>query len=422
LRVRQNRKPTITLAGVATVTTETTLVLTATATPAPGSGFDNVGSPITKVELYDGTKKVGEKTVSPYIFEIKLTTEDNGKKQFKAKAYDQAGSVGESNMVMVDVKIAVADTTPPTVVSVDPPNDTTGVTKDKAITVVFSEPMNQVATQAAYQSADLPSVSVTLSWNTDGKILTIKPNASLEYKAVPSLRNSAKLYSFTVTSTATDLAGNKLAVLNSKFSTLKQVTTVIASENSLTGSISGGSTALNCPSICAGDTVENVGLRGFITFNLSILPSSLSVQDILGANLHFTYEGTEGSISCEFGVGYDQNRNMNSFYIENVSFDSIENSIYDLQSNNIVYIYKDNLRFCKARPSGLTFPKDIIDNKIDTFEAVKNDWENRKARKDLSQYRFRFAEQTNTNGKADYANFVRYGFNAPRLEVTYLMP
>ncbi len=416
------RAPTVALAGSASVTSETPLKLTATVTTAIDPAANNPSSAITKVELYDGAKKLDEKTVSPYVFEVKFTKDNNGPKAFKARAYDQVGAVGESSVLAVDVKIPVPDVTPPTVVSVDPPNGATGKYNTQPITVTFSEPMNQVATQAAYQSADLPASAVTFTWGTDGKVMTVKPNAPLEYKVVPSPNDAARSYSFALTSTATDLAGNKLAGLNSSFSTLKQVTMVISSVDALTGSAAGGATSFACPDICVGDAVENLGLRGFVTFSLFSLPSDLSVENIVDANLNFAYKSISGEIACRSFDSSQQTIRINDFFIESVSFNTLNNNIYELQTNNLVYKqdYTGDIIFCDKNITW--YPNNTVNNKVNTLAAVKKDWENRKSRNSLSQYRFRFGLQTDVNGKADYIDFVKSGSGAPRLEITYLIP
>jgi uncharacterized protein YceK len=56
-----------------------------------------------------------------------------------------------------------SDTTSPTVVSISPPNGAKGVKDDENIIITFSEKMDKAATQAAYQSADLPASEVTFT-------------------------------------------------------------------------------------------------------------------------------------------------------------------------------------------------------------------------------------------------------------------
>src|SRR6201999_3397269 len=68
------------------------------------------------------------------------------------------------------------DTTRPTVVSVSPADQAVGVESDATIVITFSEPMDLQATQTALQSPELPLSAAVLTWDPDGKVLTITPN------------------------------------------------------------------------------------------------------------------------------------------------------------------------------------------------------------------------------------------------------
>ncbi len=428
----ETKLPTVTLAGVASVTTESTLMLTAIAAPAVGSGFNSVGPAITKVELYDGVKKLTEKTASPYVFEVKLTATDNGKKQFKAKAYDQAGTIGESNTVTVDVNIAVPDTTPPTVVSVDPPNGATGVTNDKAITVTFSKPMNQQATQAAFQSVDLPLNAVTFAWSTDGKVMTVKPNAPLEYKAVSSPSDVSRTYAFSLTSTATDVVGNKLGQSNVAFSTLKQVTTTIQSSDDLTGWISDkGGSSLSCAEICIGDDANNFSLRGMISFDISSLDKIKYPIIIKDAKLSYnvfssTPETTDGRtypyLSLYFSDRLNNISGFNVSYIESLSYNDLSLVNYDNPGSFHNLIRKYYVTSCFLVDYCNFFIPLIGPNSFNTLDSFKDDWNNRTIRLNRSQFRFRFAAPTNSDNQAQYLVIDRTGSKKPTLEVVFLMP
>ncbi len=90
------------------------------------------------------------------------------------------------------------ETTPPTVVSVSPPDNTGDVAVRPTISVTFSEAMNPSAAEGAF-SID-PSIAGTFSWNGNTMIFT--PDADLPYSVV---------YTATVGTGAKDLAGNALA-------------------------------------------------------------------------------------------------------------------------------------------------------------------------------------------------------------------
>jgi hypothetical protein len=80
-----------------------------------------------------------------------------------------------------DTKPMPAIPVAPVVVSVSPANGTTGVSANTTIVVTFSKPMDRALTQAAYQSTDLPTANVTFTWDVSDTVMTIKPNAALEY-------------------------------------------------------------------------------------------------------------------------------------------------------------------------------------------------------------------------------------------------
>lgn len=165
-----------------------------------------------------------------------------------------------------------SDTTAPTVVSILPADDATGVDADAEIVITFSEPMAQATAQAAYQSADIPAASVTFGWNPAGDELTITPTASLAYaEGASSARVVALEYAFELTSTATDLADNPLAeAVDSSFSTSRQITQSLSADDNLSGDIDeDGSVSANGR---AGDFNANTQVRGFYSYDLSTLP------------------------------------------------------------------------------------------------------------------------------------------------------
>jgi hypothetical protein len=119
----------------------------------------------------------------------------------------------------------VPDTTPPTVVSVSPPHGATGVPSGTNIVITFSEPMNTMATEAAYESADVPANAVAMTWSADRRVLTIDPNAPLTYASGADPTSvTARTYAFTITTAARDAAGNSLAqAYNWSIRTLRRI-------------------------------------------------------------------------------------------------------------------------------------------------------------------------------------------------------
>lgn len=92
-----------------------------------------------------------------------------------------------------------ADTTPPTVISVIPLDNATGVSVSSAISVTFSEIMNTASAEGVFSIN--PVVAGTFSWS--GNTMTFTPSANLD---------QSKSYICTAGVGAKDAAGNALAI------------------------------------------------------------------------------------------------------------------------------------------------------------------------------------------------------------------
>ncbi|WP_192930894.1 Ig-like domain-containing protein [Deinococcus sp. AJ005] len=292
-----------------------------------------------------------------------------------------------------------ADTTAPSVVSITPASGATGVAKDANIVVTFSEKMNQAATQAAYQSTDLPAASVTFSWNAGGTALTINPNADLAYTAL------GKTYSFSLSTTATDIAGNALPATNSNFKTFKQITTTLSSTPALDGRVrSDGEVVTNDGSLYIGDsaTVGNATYRSYLSFDLAGLPAALTSANILAANLTVNQYAVAGSPYTDLDVGASDLMLDHVNYGTSLTAADFDPTVYSNQGDII------------SSPTLGNYTKSVL-------SALKDDRTNSRVR---SQYRLRFAKLTDGDGNADIA-YLRSGDSAtdkPSLVVTYLIP
>jgi hypothetical protein len=185
------------------------------------------------------------------------------------------------------------DTTRPQVIDVSPPNGQTGVTSLANIVITFSEAMNQTSVQNAYSSARLPPAQVTFSWNTGGTILTITPNSPLLYATGTSPTIAATLFTFQISTAATDLAGNSLAAtFASSFTTLRRITSSVPGTNIFNlydGTPIGPSGVV--PIACNPSTLDgnNVGRevslaftsirRLFITFQIPSAPAGVTTVE-----------------------------------------------------------------------------------------------------------------------------------------------
>jgi hypothetical protein len=290
------------------------------------------------------------------------------------------------------------DETAPTVVSTAPADSATGVAKDTTIVITFAEPMNKLATQSAYQSADIPAEDVTFSWNSAGTVLTITPNADLTYATGTDPGDvTATSYSFTFTNVAEDLAGNLLAEVTFSFSTSREITQTFVADGTLTGNWrgTGDNGADNCApdtNLCAGDATTNAKYTGLITFDVSALPATIS--EILGATV------TAAQITTPEGNAY---------------------ALGDLKIVHLIYAALDGTA---ASTSFLTdlgqFATGYADANPakDVLVQVQDDYANRVGRLNRSQYRLTFPV-VSTNATQDVAKFPE---GTIELDVHYLIP
>lgn len=101
----------------------------------------------------------------------------------------------------------VADTTAPTILSTSPPNNATNVAVGSAVTITFSEAMDQTTINGTNIKLQVTTggaaVAGTVSYNTTSHVATFTPTAAL---------TANTNYTATVTTGVKDAAGNALAV------------------------------------------------------------------------------------------------------------------------------------------------------------------------------------------------------------------
>jgi Bacterial Ig-like domain len=303
---------------------------------------------------------------------------------------------------------------PPTVVSVSPANAATGVSADAKIVVTFSKPMDQTATQAAYQSTDLPAAGVTFDWNAAGTEMTIKPNAPLEYVKETDVVVTPKNYEFKLTSTAKDTGGLALTPLTSSFKTLRQVTTILSGEASRSGYVqSDGYVSKSGELMYVGDNERNLGIRGFISFDLSVLPAGVS-SGLLSATLKLQ-KYSDNTVQFKVGSPYSLANNparLNQVDLDHVAYgSSLDSGDYD--TNSIALLGAIDSFDQRSTPR----------TQADVLSAVLDDLTNSAARENRSQYRVSLFQQTNNNSAYDY---IVYGSASaapkPSLTLEYRIP
>lgn len=117
-----------------------------------------------------------------------------------------SGKVLASNYVWTFTSGATADTTAPTVLSTSPVNGSSGLAINKNIAATFSESLDPTTVNASNFTLTANSgatiVSGKVTYNDNGKVATFNPDGDL-------VANT--LYTATITTGTTDLAGNLLA-------------------------------------------------------------------------------------------------------------------------------------------------------------------------------------------------------------------
>jgi hypothetical protein len=174
------------------------------------------------------------------------------------------------------------DCTAPRIESISPRDGEVGVRSDAFIEIVFDEEMDHRSTEMAFSSADIGPM--TFEWRPGDRIVRVRREGGFEYATGTSLSTVAKTYRYTMATTATDRAGNRLErSAAASFSTLRRITTTVRSDGTFSGHAGGGT-------VIADDgytfTRCDDGDRGFITFKLSALPSG--VVGIVASRMNLT--------------------------------------------------------------------------------------------------------------------------------------
>ena len=328
-------------------------------------------------------------------------------KTFTLTATNDGGSVTQTTSVSVG---AGADTTPPTIISVEPQGGATGVVFTSNIVITFSEKMDQVATQSAYQSTTLPADQVSFSWNAEGTVLTVDPQGDLLYARGADVNALApRSYDFNLGATAKDSAGNSLTSVSSSFSTLRRIDTNLPYISELCGTAYSNNIfdATNSAprvgdSLFGADNISVVA-RAFFTFDLSAIPNSVRDADLEIAEVTL-YKNSVSGNPYAFG----------SINLEHVNYgattDNSGGAIFNTPSLANLGIADDASQSLEYRAR-------------DATSAVRNDLTDRAARGNRSQYRLAFpGTQVSQNGVQDFVFFSDFVPQVPYLRVIYLIP
>ena len=298
-----------------------------------------------------------------------------------------AGSGGTGGGVPVD-------DIPPTILSITPVNGAMNLTPatDK-IVITFSEPMNKATAQNAYVPG-VAGAAPVFSWNAASTELTIDPK--LTYPTATDPAAAAVPFKFSVTTVAKDLAGNPVAAsVNWQFTLLREITQSFRyssggnfADGDRDGSFAG-----------AGDSSGNLSQRGFLSYDISALPAGVVTFESATISSHIA-----GIVGDPFGL-------FGNMLIQSLSYTTIDQTAYDAPPLH------DLGTFIAA--TGSNAAGDMVSK--DVLVALKDDYANRVARSNLSQYKLLFPASPNSNSASDFA-YLSSNAASNMLMVKYLHP
>lgn len=299
-----------------------------------------------------------------------------GSQVFTLTAANAGGADAKTLVVEVDEVL-------PKIVSSTPENNATGVAGDASIVIRFNKAMNRGKTQAAYTLTDIPSDLTSMSWDSSGAMLTIKPTISLMYAIGTTLDTPAKKYTLTLLESAEDLAGNKLARTVIVFQTLRKLTVTLPRLTALDGWTDNGVVALatDGSNIWVGDTEANLPVRGLLSYDITGLPTNLVSIDRAEAFAYQTalvgspYAGLGGTINTE-----------------HVVFSELTPAVFNSASLGTIGSFDGD-----AAATGW--------RRADVTAALRDDVAHRSQRGQRSQYRLSFPTSSNGNSAVDRVEF-----------------
>ncbi len=289
---------------------------------------------------------------------------------------------------------AQPDVTSPYVESIVPAKQSVGVSKTTDVVLTFSEPMNQASTESALES-DLPAS--TLSWNSEGTVLTITPDAPL----------ASQSYEVVLTTAAQDLAGNNLsAEYRASFSTLNRHTVTFEAGQYDVASVddSGGYSGYRA----AGDDASNEQWKFIVSFDISTLPADIETFESA------TFEAVQRVKDPEDPTSLYQG---NPFDLGNLALEHIGVGV--VEGTNPAYTPRKGYTAETLHELGV-LSSDATPGvrSLSVLVALEDDYENRVARDNQSSFRGAFATKSNYDQTQDLIDF-----EVPfTLTVQYLAP
>jgi len=298
-----------------------------------------------------------------------------------------------------------ADMGPPRVLSVTPADGEDSVSAQVNIVVTFSKPMNKVATQAAYQSPDIPPGQVVFSWNETGTELTVDPASDLEYATGADPQTlTARAYAYFISTVAEDLSGNALdQQTNVTFYTLRHVVdqTLAAPDSSLSSSWRSDNTigTGDClTQYCVGDS-QSAPNRYYVvglTFDLTRLAPGAVLESATLSSAQNTVSGNPLA-------------NLGTLNLEQVSY-----SVVDAVSQDGLFVAP---ALASGNPVGVfstsATPGDRSMNVATQVEASRNQGDS------VVQFRLKWTHDSNFDGISDVFTYLP---GTTQLTLSYLAP
>lgn len=218
-------------------------------------------------------------------------------------AKDLAGNAMAADYTFTFTTGAAPDVMPPTLVSVTPAPNATGVSRASPITFSFNEPMDKVATQTAFALSAPTNKQLFFSWNDGGTSVSVRVDGGYAYgdQAVWGLSSNAR-----------DLAGNALSNPDGgTFRAIRSCQATVASTNDGTGArsqpLAGAATyAFKANTLTVGHYSANnnpsIVHRGLVQFDLNAGGTGCSTTAVTGsataitaATMSLTQTGVTGT-------------------------------------------------------------------------------------------------------------------------------
>jgi hypothetical protein len=171
----------------------------------------------------------------------------------------------------VTASFGAVDIARPTVTSTSPANLAIGAPNNVAISVTFSEPMDRTATEAAF-SVTLPA-GVTGAFSWQGNTMVFTPASQF------MCTSAGVTVRWGLSTGARDVAGNTLAAsLAREFRVIRCVNDFFFSETGRDGHVTNTGTVVTASAtIHVGDFANNTHSRGFVSFDISTIPSNAEI-------------------------------------------------------------------------------------------------------------------------------------------------